>query len=56
MKLNMLIGTWIGFTLMFVLVGFFENEFEWRKWFLWILGGTIGHLVMVFLTRMKDKD
>ncbi len=56
MKLNMLLGTLIGFTIAFILYGFWKGMFDWSLWFALLIGGWIGHLIMANVHgRKKNK-
>lgn len=53
MRLNMLIGTLLGFTIAFLIISIWKNDFDWSFWIFMLFGGTIGHLGIAFLTRKK---
>lgn len=55
MRLNMLIGTLLGFTFAFLIISILQNDFDWSYWLILLLGGTIGHLGIAFLTRKTNK-
>lgn len=55
MKLNMLLGTLIGFTVVFVVSGFWTNEFTWSWWAAMLIGGTIGHLIFAYFVQKSSK-
>jgi hypothetical protein len=52
----MLIGTLLGFTFVFIITGIWKNDFDWGFWLFMMLGGTIGHLGVAFLTRKKNRN
>ncbi|WP_165769177.1 hypothetical protein [Virgibacillus profundi] len=54
MKLNMLIGTLLGFTTVFIIMGFVNNEFNWIWLIAMLTGGVIGHLGIAYLTRKRQ--
>ena len=57
MKLNVLIGTLIGITAVFILFGFLEKHFEWIIWIFTMAAGIGGHLVAARFQRKKQtKD
>lgn len=45
MKLNVLVGTLIGITLVFLLFAFLEGNFEWIRWIFTMAAGILGHLL-----------
>lgn len=55
MRLNILIGTLLGFTFAFLITSIWKNDFDWSFWLFMMLGGTIGHLGIAFLTHKKKK-
>lgn len=52
MKLNVLLGTLIGITVVFIVFGFVEGRFEWIRWIFTLAAGIGGHLLAA---RWQDK-
>ncbi len=47
-----------GFTVAFIIKGFWVDEFKWNQWLSWMIGGIIGHLIIVlfaYSNRKKDS-
>lgn len=57
MKLNILLGTLFGFSIVFIVGGLWTGEFNWGLWISMLIGGTIGHLIIAYLIKNRtDKD
>jgi hypothetical protein len=56
LKLNILLGTMIGLTIGFILMGFWQNEFDWKSWIVFLLFGTIGHFTMAYISKRKNLE
>ncbi|SER20280.1 hypothetical protein [Piscibacillus halophilus] len=50
---NLLVGLWIGFTIGFLIKSFYTNSLEWSQLVFWLIGATIGHVVIVFFIRKR---
>lgn len=55
MRLNILLGTLIGFTVAFFIFGFWKGNLAWSLWIALLIGGTIGHFVMVNVNERKKN-
>lgn len=53
MKLNVLFGTLIGITMVFILFGFLEGNFEWWRWIFTMAAGIVGHSLAARLQSKK---
>ncbi|WP_449355539.1 hypothetical protein ACUL41_06260 [Virgibacillus natechei] len=58
-SLLMLLGTLIGFTIVFFAKGFWKDNFIWGEWLAWMTGGIIGYLIifllLILMNRKKDN-
>jgi len=55
MKFNMLVGTLVGFTIAFFLFGLWKGNLDWSLWIALIIGGTVGHFIMVNVSERKKN-
>jgi len=47
-RIKSLLGTLAGFSIGFFLIGLWKGELDWSLWISILIGGTIGHSVIVF--------
>ena len=52
---NMLLGTLIGFTIAFFILGFWRGHLDWSLWVALLAGGAIGHFTMVKSSEHKKE-
>lgn len=50
-----LLGILFGFTIAFIIRGFWIDEFDWWQWLSWIMGGIIGHLIILLLLTLMNR-
>ncbi|MBM7694982.1 hypothetical protein [Salimicrobium jeotgali] len=55
MKLKTLAGILMGFTIGFLLVSLWKTDLDWSLWGGLMIGGTVGHFIMVTLNRRKKN-
>ncbi|WP_176223953.1 hypothetical protein [Thalassobacillus devorans] len=55
MKLNILAGILIGFSIAFLIKGVWTGDFDWGWWITMLIGGTIGGLIFTILVRDKEN-
>ncbi|MRG88081.1 hypothetical protein [Salinibacillus xinjiangensis] len=55
MRWNMLVGTLLGFTISFLIISFWRDEFEWMNLLFVLLGGVIANVVFALLIP-KDTE
>ena len=55
MRLNMLLGTLIGFTIAFFMLSFLRGHVDWSLWIALMIGGAIGHFIMVNSSEHKKE-
>ncbi|MFG6119963.1 hypothetical protein [Thalassobacillus sp. B23F22_16] len=56
MRLNLLAGILIGFSIAFLIKGVWTGEFDWGWLIAMLIGGTIGGLIINFLVRDWKND
>lgn len=56
MKLSILVGTLIGFTIGFFLFSFWTDDINWILWIAILIGGTAGHFIMVNIKGRKKNQ
>jgi len=56
MKRSFLTSILLGFTFAFVLVSFWQGEFNWIMWGSLMLGGTIAYLGINYLKRRRETN
>jgi len=53
--LLMFFGTLTGFTITFVVRGFWIDEFDWSQWLSFMIGGIFAYLIIIFFLFRKKK-
>ncbi|WP_156137988.1 hypothetical protein [Sporosarcina sp. ZBG7A] len=53
MKLKNLFGTLLGFTITLLILGFWRGEFDWSLWIICLVGATIGHFTIAFISKIN---
>ena len=56
MKRSFLTSILLGFTFAFVLVSFWQGEFNWIMWGSLMFGGTIAYLGINYLKRRRETN
>jgi len=54
-RLNTLLGTLLGFSVAFFLFGLWKGELDWSLWICLMIGGIIGHFIMVNIKERKNN-
>lgn len=55
MRLNMLLGTLIGFTVAFFIFGFWKDNLDWSLWIALLAGGAIGHFIIAIISKHEKN-
>ena len=56
MQLKFLIGIWLGFSISFLVTGYFEGEFNWTRLLALLLGATFAHFLLIIpIARKIEK-
>lgn len=55
MRLNMLLGTLIGFTVAFFMLSFWRGHVDWSLWIALMIGGAIGHFIIAIISKHKKN-
>ncbi|PBB06280.1 hypothetical protein [Salimicrobium humidisoli] len=55
MKLKILTGILMGFTIGFLLVSFWKNDIDWSLWGGLMIGGIVAHFIMINVNERKKN-
>ena len=56
MRLQFLIGIWLGFIISSLIGGYFEGEFNWTRLLALLLGATFAHFLLIIpISRKIEK-
>ncbi|MFD1020924.1 hypothetical protein [Thalassobacillus hwangdonensis] len=54
-KVNLLIGTLIGFSIVFLIRGLWTGDFDFSWWIGMLLGGVFAYFLLALVFYLRDK-